>query len=72
MQLSANSLPLPSSFKYYIYISLSSSIFLTEITLGLKSLQLFLPTHVDATVMSILWVNVGFHPGFCKALGEKP
>lgn len=21
--------------------------------------------------MSILWINVGFHPGFCKALGRN-
>lgn len=72
MQLSANSLPLPSSFKYYISISLAISIFLTEITAGQKSFQLLCPTHVDNTVMSILWTNVDFHPGFCKALRQKP
>lgn len=71
MQLSAKSLPLPSSFKYYISISLSISIFLTEITAGLKSFQLLWPTHVEL-VMSILWINVDFHPGFCKALRQKP
>jgi len=53
-------------------MSLSSSIFLTEITVGQKSLQLLFPTHVNATVMSILRINVDFHPGFCKALEEKP
>lgn len=72
MQLSANSLPLPSSFEYYISISLSISISLTEITAGQKSFQLLCPAHVYATVMSILWINVDFHPGFCKPLRQNP
>lgn len=71
MQMSAKSLPLPSSFKYYMYISFSSSIFLTEATVGQKCLQLLFPSHVKATVVPVVWIDVDFHPEFCKALGEK-